>query len=164
MVGLAASDTSAPSSPSQRNKHRKVTIMNITLFLLSLSVAVLGPLVAISYLRPILVKVLHTLCDADGGAEFWVRSAYLLAVCGTLLLMLSFGEFRQDASVVDTLRRALWLVFAGVFATVAAIANQVWGQVRELLADRNLSAQAARRAETRMARRAAGDPHSDWPQ
>lgn len=107
--------------------------MNTTLFLLSLTIAVIGPLLAISYLKPILIKVLQSLCNAEGGAEFWVRSAYLLAVCGTLLLMLTFGEFREEASVVDTLRRALWLVFAGVFTTVAMISRQVWGQVRTML-------------------------------
>lgn len=107
--------------------------MNTTLFLLSLLIAVVGPLVAISYLKPILIKVLQSLCNAEGGAEFWVRSAYLLAVCGTLLLMLSFGEFREEASIVDTLRRALWLVFAGVFTSVAMISRQVWGQVRDML-------------------------------
>jgi hypothetical protein len=106
--------------------------MNTALFLLSLTIAVLGPVVAISYLRPILLKVLQSLCPAEGGAEFWLRSAYLLAVCGTLLLMLSFGEFSDGASVVETLRRALWLVLASVFTTVAVIAQQVWRQVREM--------------------------------
>lgn len=148
--------------------------MNAALFLLSLLIAVLGPLVAITYLKPILVKVLRTLCDAEGGAEFWVRSAYLLAVCGTLLLMLSFGEFREDAGVVDTLRRALWLVFAGVFTTVAVISQQVWGQVSAMLAGKALSAQAAERAAARAAERsmarpssiatAPDAPASDWPQ
>jgi hypothetical protein len=113
--------------------------MNTTLFLLSLTLAVVGPILAITYLRPILIRVLRALCDADGGAEFWMRSAYLLAVSGTMLLMLSFGEFREDASVVDTLRRALWLVFAGVFVTVGIIAKQVWAQVREILASRLLT-------------------------
>jgi hypothetical protein len=50
-----------------------------------------------------------------------------------LLLMLSFGEFREGATVVDTLRRALWLVLAGVFGTVWFITRQVWGQVREVI-------------------------------
>lgn len=107
--------------------------MNTSLFLLSLLIAITGPLVAISYLKPILIKVLQSLCPAEGAAEFWVRSAYLLAVCGTLLLMLSFGEFREGANVVDTLRRALWLVFAGVFTSVAMISRQVWAQVRDML-------------------------------
>jgi hypothetical protein len=107
--------------------------MNTSLFLVSLLIAIVGPLLAISYLKPILIKVLQSLCNAEGGAEFWVRSAYLLAVCGTLLLMLTFGEFREGSSTVDTLRRALWLVFAGVFTTVAMISREVWAQVRQTL-------------------------------
>jgi hypothetical protein len=114
-------------------------IMSITLFALSLTLAVIGPLVAMSYLRPILLRVLQTLCDADGSTEFWIRSAYLLAVCGTVLLMLSLGEFKSDVSMVDTLRRTLWLVFAGVFLSVGIIAKQVWAQVRELQAERYLN-------------------------
>lgn len=104
--------------------------MNTALFLLSLLIAVVGPLLAINYLKPILIKVLHSLCNAEGGAEFWLRSAYVLAACGTLLLMLTFGDFREESSVVDTLRRALWLVFAGVFVSVGIISRQVWSQVR----------------------------------
>jgi EamA domain-containing membrane protein RarD len=107
--------------------------MNTSLFLLSVTLAIVAPIVAISYLRPILLKVLQSLCNAEGAAEFWLRSAYLLAVCGTLLLMLTFGQFNDDTSAVDTLRRALWLVLAGVFTTVGLIAQQVWRQVRELL-------------------------------
>lgn len=105
--------------------------MDTQLFLVSLVVAVLGPVLAIAYLRPILVKVLVGLCDADGGAEFWVRSAYLLAICGTVLLMLGFGRFDADAELVDTLRRSLLLVFAGVFITCAFISRNVWTQVRQ---------------------------------
>jgi hypothetical protein len=113
--------------------------MNTNFFLLAMSIAVLGPIVAISYLRPILQKVLVGLCDADGGAEFWIRCAYLLAVSGTLLLMLSFGLFDDASRPVDSLRRALWLVFMGVFATVAIISRNVWSQVRTYL-ERNGSA------------------------
>ena len=104
--------------------------MNTFLFFLSLVVGLAGPVVAVSYLRPILGKVLGGLCDAEGGAEFWVRSAYLLAVCGTELLMLSFGVFNAQADLVSSLQRDLWLVMAGVFVTIAFIARNVWTQVR----------------------------------
>jgi hypothetical protein len=110
--------------------------MSLPLFLLSLAIALAGPVLALSYLRPILMKVLVLLCDAEGGAEFWLRSAYLLAVCGTLLLMLSFGQFDAGTPVVDTLRRALWLVMAGVFVTIAFIAQSVWSQVRTMVGAR----------------------------
>lgn len=108
--------------------------MNANLFFVSLLIALVGPVIAITYLRPILYKVLRMLCDADGGAEFWIRCAYLLAVSGTLLLMLTFGEFSNRHDVVDTVRRSLWLVLAGVFLTVAIISRNVWTQVRQWLA------------------------------
>jgi len=114
--------------------------LDATLFFVSLLVAVVGPIVAISYLKPILYKVLRMLCDADGGAEFWIRCAYLLAVSGTLLLMLSFGEFTDRHSAVDAMRRSLWLVMAGVFATVAIISRNVWTQVRQWIAAKELAA------------------------
>ena len=121
--------------------------MNANLFFISLLIALVGPIIAISYLRPILHKVLRLLCDAEGGAEFWIRCAYLLAVSGTLLLMLSFGEFKDSNDIVDTVRRSLWLVLAGVFLTVAIISRNVWTQVRQWVAAQRVDA-AARAAES----------------
>lgn len=116
--------------------------MNANLFFVSLLIALVGPIIAITYLRPILYKVLRMLCDADGGAEFWIRCAYLLAVSGTLLLMLTFGEFSDRHDVVDTVRRSLWLVLAGVFLTVAIISRNVWTQVRQWIAAQRVDAAA----------------------
>lgn len=110
--------------------------MDITLFAVSLLIAIAGPIVAIAYLRPILLKVLRAFCDAEGGAEFWVRSAYLLAVTGTVFMSLVFGQFDPDAGTVDALRRSLLIVIAGVFVTVAFIATRVWGQVQQIQAGR----------------------------
>jgi Mn2+/Fe2+ NRAMP family transporter len=50
------------------------------------------------------------------------------------VLLLSFGRFEDAVDPVDALRRTLWLVLAGVFATVAFIASKVWKQVARLLA------------------------------
>ena len=99
-------------------------------------------------LKPILLKVLRMLCDAEGGAEFWIRCAYLLAVSGTLLLMLSFGEFDERHSLVDTVRRSLWLVLAGVFVTVALISRNVWTQVRQWVAARAPATEVASQTTT----------------
>lgn len=126
--------------------------MNTSLFLLALSIAVLGPIVAISYLRPILHKVMVGLCDAQGGAEFWIRCAYLLAVSGTLLLMLSFGQFDHGSNIVDSIRRSLWLVFMGVFVSVAIISRNVWSQVRAMLERNNTDRAIAQALERK------GDP------
>jgi hypothetical protein len=106
--------------------------MDLTFFIASMLVGLIGPVAAVSYLRPILVKVLRGFCDGDGGAEFWVRCAYLLAVCGTLLLVLTFGLFDPATPPIEMMRRTFWLVFAGMFVTIAFVASNVWSQVRRL--------------------------------
>lgn len=104
--------------------------MNLPLFLLSIVIAIIVPIIAVRYLRPILVRVLARLChDEPNGAEFWVRSAYLLAASGTLILMLLFGNFSEKASLLDALHRALLLVCGGVFISVATIARHIWKQL-----------------------------------
>lgn len=120
----------------------------LLLFASSLALAISLPIVAVRYLEPILVKVLRGLCDAEGGAEFWIRSAYLLAVSGTVVLQLSFGRFDDGVDPVDLLRRTLWLVLAGVFITVAFIASRVWGQVSRLQSWRTAPVPSAAKPQT----------------
>lgn len=104
-------------------------------FTFTLVIAILGPIVAISYLRPILVPVLSSLCPEQlpsaVGAHFWVRTAYVLAVAGTLVLALIFGEFTGD--LLSAIHRALLLTAAGCFFSIATIARRVWAPVQQRL-------------------------------
>jgi hypothetical protein len=105
-------------------------------FALTLLIAVLGPLMAIGYLQPILLVVLDSLCveplPGKVGAHFWVRSAYVLAIAGTLVLALTFGDLH--GTVLDAVHRALWLAAAGSFVSIAIITSRVWGPVRVRMA------------------------------
>ena len=104
--------------------------MDISIFLASLGAAILAPVLALAWLRPILLRVLRGLCDAEGTAEFWIRCATLLATSGTVLLVTIAGEFGDDVTLVGALRRVLFLTTAGVFASVAIISRNVWNQAR----------------------------------
>jgi len=84
--------------------------------------------------------VLRGLCDAEGTAEFWIRCATLLAVTGTLLLVMVFGDFDSGATLVDALRRVLFLTMTGVFVSVALISRNVWNQARPAAAARAVAA------------------------
>lgn len=106
--------------------------MNTHYFLLSLLLAFAVPVIVVSYLRPILMRVLHTLCDADGSAEFWIRCAYVLTISGTLLMTLMFGGFDAGIEPLSMLRRTLVIVMGGVFLSIGIISRRVWFQVREL--------------------------------
>lgn len=117
--------------------------MNIWLLAFSVTLGLGGPALAVHYLRPILLTVLRGLCTAEGSAEFWIRCAYLLAMSGTLLLVLSLGQFEGHVDPVDALLRTLSLVLAGVFASVAIVSSRVWKQV----AAQAISVQPAGRAQ-----------------
>lgn len=105
-------------------------------FALTLFIAIAGPILAISYLRPILVPVLDALCVAPMpgaiGAQFWVRSAYVLAVAGTLVLSLLFGDFQGEP--LAAVHRALLLAAGGCFISIALITRRVWAPVQQRLA------------------------------
>ena len=105
-------------------------------FALTLGIAVLGPLLAIRYLQPILLVVLDSLCveplPGKVGAHFWVRSAYALAIAGTLVLALTFGEFY--GTTLGAVHRALWLAAAGSFISIAIITRRVWAPMQQRLA------------------------------
>ncbi len=110
--------------------------MDTSLFLLALSLAIAAPALAITYLRPILARVLRSLCDASTseasaseGAEFWIRSALLLAVSGTVLLTMVFGTYDLQDTLVEMLRRTLMLVMVGVFVSVGIVASAVWSRI-----------------------------------
>ena len=120
--------------------------MDTALFTVSMILATFVPILAIRYLSPILQRVLRGLCDADGGSEFWVRCAYLMAVSGTLVLTLVFGSFDPGSSLVDTLRRTLAITLFSVFATVTIISFKVWSQVQQWLGEERRIAAAARPA------------------
>ncbi|MBI3346666.1 MAG: hypothetical protein HY020_05580 [Burkholderiales bacterium] len=105
-------------------------------FAVTLLIAVIGPVIAIGYLQPILLVVLDSLCIAPlpgkAGAHFWVRSAYVLAIAGTLVLALTFGDFH--GSPLEAVHRALWLTAAGCFVSIAIITRRVWAPVQDRLA------------------------------
>ncbi len=114
---------------------------------LSLLIAVIVPRLALRYLQPILMPTLRRLCEqsragtgdaatephsaeAHSGAEFWWRVLNVLAISGSLLLVLTFGYSDGWAvSLNDFLRRTLWLVTMGVFLSVAAVASQIWARL-----------------------------------
>lgn len=118
--------------------------MDNTIFFVSLACAVAAPILAIAYLRDILLRVLNTLCRGDGSAEFWLRCATLLSVTGSVMLLMLFGGFDDGLSMAMALRRCLFLVMAAVFASVAIISRNVWNEARGPSAPAAIAAAAVR--------------------
>ncbi|MET0519361.1 MAG: hypothetical protein ABW005_11075 [Burkholderiaceae bacterium] len=101
---------------------------------LSLLIAAAGPLLALHYLRRNLLQVIGLLCPAPGSAEFWWRVVNVLALSGSVLLVLSFGYGGEhEVGLSELLRRTLWLVTLAVFLSVALVASRIWNQVQRWL-------------------------------
>lgn len=101
--------------------------MTLELFFMSLglTLAVVGA--ALLYLRGITRRVLRELCQTDSGAEFWLRTADVLALAGSLILVLVFGGAAgSTADAVVQLRLTLGLALGGVFIAVVLVSSNVW--------------------------------------
>jgi hypothetical protein len=106
----------------------------INLFYVMLALTICVVLLPLTYLRKITRHVLLELCDRNGtGAEFWLRTADVLAIAGSLILVLLFG--RPNAGAIEAVRMTLILALAGVFITVMFVASNIWRQATRV-ADR----------------------------
>ena len=103
--------------------------MNTILFFstLLLSIAVIA--IAMLYLRHTTKQVIIELCKSEAGAEFWLRSADILAYSGALMLVLIFGNSTTAQNWIEALRITLILTLSGLFITVIFVAHNVWRTV-----------------------------------
>jgi len=103
--------------------------MNIELFLTSLTITLAIVGAALIYLRGITRSVLKELCASDAGAEFWLRTADVLALAGSLILVIAFGGAASASDPVTQIRLAVGLALAGVFIAVVLVSSSVWRNV-----------------------------------
>jgi uncharacterized membrane protein (UPF0136 family) len=103
--------------------------MSLDLFVVSLILTLATVGAALLYLRGITRQVLVARCGTDTGAEFWLRAADVLALAGSLILVLAFGGVLPGADWVQQLRLVLGLALAGIFVTVVLVASSVWRSV-----------------------------------
>ena len=103
--------------------------MNVNLFLTSLAITLVVVGAALIYMRGITRRVLKELCASDAGAEFWLRTADVLALAGSLILVIAFGGATSASDPVTQIRLALGLALAGVFVSVVLVSSNVWRNV-----------------------------------
>jgi hypothetical protein len=103
--------------------------MKLILFISTLVFTIAVVSIAMLYLRRTTRQVIIELCKSDAGAEFWLRSADILAYSGALMLVLIFGNTTSTQDLVEALRITLILTLSGVFVTVMFVARNVWRTV-----------------------------------
>lgn len=105
--------------------------MTLHLFLLTLLVCIATVTVAMLYLRSATQNVIVELCGTRAAANFWLRSADILAYSGSLMLVLIFSSSHTE-SVAETIRLSLILSLAGIFLTVAFVTKSIWKRVANI--------------------------------
>jgi len=108
--------------------------MSFFLFMSTLLISVCVVTVAMLYLRHTTRRVIGELCQSDSGAEFWLRSADIMAYGGALILVLLFGEAQDPNDWVQTIRLTLILTLSGIVFTVMFVAKNVWQTVNQHIA------------------------------
>lgn len=103
--------------------------MDPILFFSTLLFTVAVVAIAMLYLRRTTRQVIVELCKSEAGAEFWLRSADILAYSGALMLVLIFGYSATAQDWIEAIRITLILTLGGVFVTVMFVARNVWRTV-----------------------------------
>ena len=103
--------------------------MKIALFFATLGLAISVIAIAMFYLRHTTRRVINELCQSDAAAEFWLRSADILAYSGSIMLVLIFGNATTAQDLVEVVRVTLILTLTGLFITVMFVARNVWRTV-----------------------------------
>ena len=103
--------------------------MKLTLFIATLSITVLVVSIAMLYLRSTTRRVINELCQFDAAAEFWLRSADILAYSGSIMLVLICGNASNIDDLIEVVRLTLILTLSGLFITVMFVARNVWRSV-----------------------------------
>ena len=100
--------------------------MTLDMFLTCLAVTAGVVIAALAYLRRAARRVAREFCESDAAADFWLRSADVLAVSGSLILVLTFGMRLDGIDWLQALRLSVGLALAGLFVSVMFISSRVW--------------------------------------
>ena len=113
--------------------------MELQILFLSLFVSVSLPLLVLGYLRNVLYKLMGSACSSNDAAEFWFRSLQILAISGSIILVISFVPVYTGVSWLQVVRSTLIFTSVGVFAAVAIVARSIWNSmVKPALSDAKL--------------------------
>lgn len=103
--------------------------MEITHLLLAVFLPLLVVAATMSYLRTTLHSVLVALCNREEYADFWIRSATVLALSASWVLTLLFSSWDGHTSLTLVLRQQLLLIAGGIFISAGWIARSVWRSI-----------------------------------
>ena len=103
--------------------------MELQILFLSLFVSIVFPLLVMGYLRKVLYSILTSVCGQPDAADFWYRCVLILAISGSVVLVIGFVPSYATANWLQVIRSALILTSMGIFVAVAIVAKSIWSSV-----------------------------------
>ena len=103
--------------------------MELQILLLSLFVSLFFPLLVLGYLRKVLHSLLAGVCGSNDAADFWFRCVQILAVSGSVILVIGLVPSHSGVNWLQVIRSTLIWTSIGIFAAVAIVANSVWSNI-----------------------------------
>lgn len=103
--------------------------MELQILFLSLFVSVVLPLLVMGYLRNVLYRIMGTVCGNADAADFWFRCLQILAISGSVVLVIGFVPNYSGVNWLQVIRSTLILTSIGIFAAVAIVARSIWNSV-----------------------------------
>ncbi len=100
--------------------------MELQILILCIAVAVILPLVVLRYLSPALRALLTDVCGSSTPADFWLRCIHILAISGSIILVVALVPAHEGVSWLQVTRSALIWAAAGIFLAVALVARSIW--------------------------------------
>jgi D-alanyl-lipoteichoic acid acyltransferase DltB (MBOAT superfamily) len=100
--------------------------MELQILLFSLFISAALPLLVLGYLRAVLHKLLGSVCGNTDAADFWFRCLQILALSGSIILVIGFVPLYAGENWVQVVRTTLILTSIGIFAAVAIVARSIW--------------------------------------
>ena len=78
--------------------------MELQILLLSLFVSAFFPLLVLGYLRKALRSLLTTVCGSSDAADFWFRCVQILAVSGSVILVIGLVPTHSGVNWLQVIR------------------------------------------------------------
>jgi hypothetical protein len=100
--------------------------MELQILLFSLFISAALPLLVLTYLRAVLHKLLGSVCGNTDAADFWFRCLQILAISGSVILVIGFVPAFAGEDWVQVVRITLILTSIGIFAAIAIVARSIW--------------------------------------
>ncbi len=103
--------------------------MELEILIFSTLIAILLPVLALGYLSTQLTAIFDSACNNQAATRFWLKCIQILAITGSLILVIGIAINFNATNWLQIVRTTLVWTSAGIFISVAIVANIIWGTV-----------------------------------